>query len=409
MSDDTQQVRNSLGSHARTLWLVGMLHTFTHLYNVALMPLYLPIQRDFGLKSVAPATLLVTIMMFAYYGPSYYLGVLADRHSRKNLLSLGLLINAIGYIGLSQAPNYATAVVCVVAIGLGGCFYHPAATALVAKLCPGSAGRALGLVGIGASAGFFLGPLYAGWRAEASGWRAPILELGFAGLIGTAVFHLLSEDSGSEQAGVKAAQPGTTRQPMVQPGLWWWFLGAAVCFSLRDFAGTFMASLSSLFLQSAHGMNLRHTGFLLSTLYLASAISNPLFGHFSDRARKRWISLTVGLAAVMMFLLPHVAASMVVWVLLIYGFFFLASYPMVEAELMTSVSDAVRGRVFGFFITIGGLVGNISHWLAGLSIRSLGERATKPESYHGLYAIIAVLALLSLLGLPCLQALRKRT
>lgn len=407
MSENAKQMDHSAGGHARTLWLVGMLHTFTHLYNVALMPLYLPIQRDFGLSSVAPATLLVTIMMFAYYGPSYYLGVLADRHSRKNLLSLGLLINAIGYIGLSQAPNYAAAVVCVIAIGFGGCFYHPAATALVAKLCPGNAGRALGLVGIGASAGFFLGPLYAGWRAEASGWRAPVLELGLAGLVGAAVFHLLSEDSGSDQA--RAAAPrAAAAQPMVQPGLWWWFLGAAVCFSLRDFAGTFMASLSSLFLQSAHGMNLRHTGFLLSTLYLASAISNPLFGHFSDKARKRWISLTVGLAAVMMFLLPHVAASTVVWVLLVYGFFFLASYPMVEAELMTSVSDAVRGRVFGFFITIGGLVGNISHWLAGLSVRSLGEQAARPESYHGLYAAIATLALLSLFGLPCLQALRKR-
>jgi hypothetical protein len=27
--------------HTRTLWLTGVLHAFTHLYQVALMPLYL--------------------------------------------------------------------------------------------------------------------------------------------------------------------------------------------------------------------------------------------------------------------------------------------------------------------------------------------------------------------------------
>ena len=35
----------------RTLWLVGMLHVFTHIYNVALLPLYLLIKRDFAFAS----------------------------------------------------------------------------------------------------------------------------------------------------------------------------------------------------------------------------------------------------------------------------------------------------------------------------------------------------------------------
>lgn len=44
------------GTHAnhktRTLWLTGMLHCFTHLYGVALLPLYLLMQRDLKLDSV---------------------------------------------------------------------------------------------------------------------------------------------------------------------------------------------------------------------------------------------------------------------------------------------------------------------------------------------------------------------
>ena len=85
---------------ARTLFLCGVLHAFTHVYQVALLPLYLPIQRDFNLASVGQATLLMTVMMVAYFVPSYGMGILADRISRKKLLTAGLIINGIGFVGL---------------------------------------------------------------------------------------------------------------------------------------------------------------------------------------------------------------------------------------------------------------------------------------------------------------------
>ncbi len=67
----------------RTLWLTGILHGFTHLYQVALLPLYLQIQQDLQLAGVEKATLLVTIMFAAYFIPSYPMGILADKLSRK--------------------------------------------------------------------------------------------------------------------------------------------------------------------------------------------------------------------------------------------------------------------------------------------------------------------------------------
>src|SRR2546426_8846961 len=140
----------------RTLWLVGTLHAFTHLYQVALLPLYLLIQADLKLSSIEQATLLVTVMGLAYFIPSYPLGALADRVSRKKLLAAGLAINAFGFVALSFAPNYGWALASMVVAGFGGSFYHPAATALIARRFPKARGWAFGLVGIGASAGFFL-------------------------------------------------------------------------------------------------------------------------------------------------------------------------------------------------------------------------------------------------------------
>jgi len=94
--------------------------------------------------------------------------------------------------------------------------------------------------------------------------------------------------------------------------------------------------------------------------------------------------------------------------LLVYGFFFMASYPMVEAAVMESVHESVRGRAFGLFITVGGLVGNISHWAVGNWVEQLRGRAVSPASYYPLYGVLSLLVLLSLAALPCLHAIRRR-
>ena len=82
------------GNHrARTLALAAVLHAFTHIYQMALIPLYLPIQKFYGRDTVDDATLLVTAMLIAYFLPSYAMGIFADRFSRKRLLAGGLALN----------------------------------------------------------------------------------------------------------------------------------------------------------------------------------------------------------------------------------------------------------------------------------------------------------------------------
>jgi MFS family permease len=397
----------------RTLWLTGVLHAFTHLYQVALMPLYLLMQRDFKFASVSQATLLLTVMMAACFGPSYPIGVLADRMNRKKLLGFGLALNGLAFAALALAPNYAWALVAVAVAGFGGSFYHPAATAMVARLFPGSTGKALGLVGIGAGVGFFVGPIYAGWRAGVlepalgpAAWRRPVLELGILGIVVAAIFSLLADNEQPAPANERRTVPAGRLFPT--RALWFFFVAYCLAFSVRDFAGASMGSLSSLFLQKARNFDPQWTGLALSGIYVAATISNPLFGSLSDGGRKRWITLALVAAAVMVALFPRVPPHWMIPVLVVYGFFFMASYPMTEAALMESVPDAVRGRVFGLFIMGGGVLGNLSHWAAGVKVKQLGAAGQSVNAYLPIYTGVALLLLASLTGLLCLHAIQRR-
>ncbi|MEQ2010318.1 MAG: MFS transporter [Limisphaerales bacterium] len=407
---------------ARTLWLLGVLHAFTHVYHVALLPLYLPMQRDLKLSSLEQATLPMTVMMLTYYGLSYPLGILADRVSRKKLLGWGLFINALGFVGLALAPSYPLALASVVIAAIGGSCFHPAATALIARLYPEATGRALGLVGIGAGVGFFVGPIYAGWRATQSGdWRTPVMEFGVLGILAAGAFAWLAEEKGAGglqrptaasstlDADCKSPARGAPPLPIFQTStLWLLFLTAAVAFALRDFAGHSMGSLGSLFLQKAHGFTVQEAGVALSVIFLMGVISNPLFGHLSDRGRTRWTAGVMIAAAVVIAAFPHLPRGWLAAALAVYGFFFMGCYPMVEAALMESVPDAVRGRVFGLFITVGGILGNIAHWFAGRWVEHLGAGAAEPARYHDFYLLLAALLLASLPGLLCLREIRNR-
>ena len=392
----------------RTLWLSGVLHAFTHLYQVALLPLYLLIVQDktFAIHTVEQATFLVTVLMLSYFVPAYPVGILADRFSKRKLLALGLIINAVGFVGLALSKSYSQAVVCMIVSGVGGSAFHPAATALIARLFPGSTGKAFGLLGIGASAGFFFGPIYSGWRASISDWRTPVLELGLLGILTAIIFYFLADEEPAHDTTTTTHRP--SEQLFPSPALWLFFIAAAFAFSLRDFTGSSMGSLGSLFLQKAHGLSTEATGGILSMIFIASAISNPLFGGLSDRGVGRWTTLALVIAGIIVASFPHFSPRIAPLVFAVYGFFFMASYPMVEGALMGAVPHHIRGRVFGLFITIGGILGNLAHWAMGAFVRKLGPASAQVESYYGMYWLLAGFLGLSLLGLPCLRALRNR-
>ena len=394
------------GQKKRTLALLTLLHGFTHLYHVALLPLFLRIKDDFNLPTTDEATLLLTVLMFAYYAPSYIAGELSDRFSRKWLLTIGLALNGLGFVLLALAPSYPLAMAAVVLAGLGGTLYHPSGMAMVGDLFHGKGGRAFGIVGIGGGAGFFLGPLYTGWRADMTGdWRAPLLELGLAGIVAAIIFCLLAKRIPRTHN-----TESTTRKPLFPTTATLAVFAVAIfAFGIRDMGGNGVSTLGSLFLQKVHGWDLTKTGFALSLIFLAAIISNPLFGHLSDRGGNRptWIILTLTLGAVVAIFIPRGAADWTIPIFIVHGFFLMACYPMIEALMMEAVDPAVRGRAVGVYLTVSGGAGTVAHWLCGRWVDGMAND-TVSTAYHGYYVLLAALMMVTLAGVAGLEWIRRQ-
>jgi MFS family permease len=70
---------------------------------------------------------------------------------------------------------------------------------------------------------------------------------------------------------------------------------------------------------------------------------------------------------------------------------------------MESVPDRVRGRVFGVFVMVGGLIGSIGPWAMGRVSMGLGAQVADPAAYRPVYILLGVLILSSLVGLALLK------
>jgi len=394
------RIAETEGQRRTTLFLCAVLHAFTHLYPTVLPPLYYQVARDLELSGVWLATLLVSAQSLAYCLAGWPLGFLADRVSRKWLMFWGLAINGAAFVALGLAPSYTVALLCLVIAGLAGGAYHPPATALLTGLYPERQGRAIGLAGMGAGVGFFLGPFYGGLRGEVAGWRAPCLELGLAGLAVAILFALLARDA-----------PAAKKQavPAAGPAFVSYFILLSVGLGLRDFAGTGFTTFAALFLPQAHGFSQRTTGLYLGLMSLSAVAANPFYGAASDgRYRLWWAGGVLLLAGLGGLALPWLPKPLVLLGLLWWGFFLLGSYPITEAAMSEVLPDQIRGRAFGVFLTSSGLLSSAAPWVMGtIKDRAIGA-STDPAAFRPAFAGLALLMLLSvLIGMPLLRWVRR--
>jgi MFS family permease len=370
-----------------TLALCVLLHAFTHAYGVILVPLYLMMTADLHLGGVKAAALIVTVYGVVYNAASFAAGAMADRFDRRVLLGIGLVGNAATILGMGLTRDYPILLLLGVLAGLFGTLYHPAANALVCAHYPKNPGMAIGLLGMGSGLGFFLGPQFAGWRAQHSTWQRPCIELGLVGLVFGIVFIFIAREVGEHHraAGAKLGTRLSRLVVMLSAILGW-----------RDYAGVATMSLASIYLQRACGRSVQQAGLILGLMMLLGMIANPL-GVYLTHGRRRLpaLSIVCVVGGISLATTPFWPAAWVLAPLCAAQTLQLGSYAISDAATLERVSPAVRGRVVGVYLTLAGTLAALSPWCMGFWTDRLGNVADQPSGYVYPFAVLGLMMIVA--------------
>ena len=343
-----------------SLVLCALLHGLNHGLQLMLPPLYLSIRDDLGLDGLGPVMLFGTIYFVTYAASSFPYGFLGDRYSKKRILVFGALLNSIAFLVAAGTKSYAVFVAAMVLGGVGGGAYHPVANALISNLFKGMVGRAFGLIGMGASLGLFLGPFASGSIGEQFGWRMSCLAFGLFGCGVAAAFGLIMPEEG-------AAKTQEAERAILWRSLFVPFLAVIIVYGLRDFCFWGTTYLTPALSQENLGFSKKMAGALIGFMSLTGIVSQPLAGTLSDRlGRRRIIFISLVIGSVTVFFLPYLNSTLIFAGAFVGGFILLGTIPMLDALAAEIAPPSVRGKVFGFIMTFGLMLGALSPYAAGL-------------------------------------------
>ena len=295
---------------------------------------------------------LVSNFVFQY--PS---GWLADRWGRKQVMVLGLFIQAVLSLLYLVISDPILFVVLRFIEGMAAAAILPSARAMIIDIVPAEKqGEAFGIFSAFFSAGFLLGPGLGGLLAT-TGYASAF--------IGAALFRIVaivlvicmiptvrkgtSSTSRNEEAGPAISYRALFTIPLV----------GAYILAFGDYLYLgFDLTLMPLWMHDHLGASVAIIGIAYMGWAIPNIILSPVGGRVADRQRRSLIIAIFGLAQVPIYLLLGLAtmASVVVVLFIIHGCLYAFIQPAVDAHIATSSHSTMRARVQGMYSTFG-LVG----------------------------------------------------
>lgn len=341
--------------------LIALAHFFSHLYILALPPLFPVLAEELGVGAAALGWALAALNLTTILCQPP-LGFLVDRIGAAPILIAGhfLMAGAIAAIGL--APGFPTLVACMVAAGLGNAVYHPADYAILgARVRPERVGRAFAVHTFGGYLGFAAAPVAIVALTGAFGWRTALLLAGGAGLL-VGLVLLAARAALATPPGAARAKgaAGTADRRLLLSGP---VLLALLFFVLLAVGHGGITSFTPVVLERTRGLDLTAANLPLAAFLLASSPGVLLGGWLADRLGRHGLvvaACSLAIAAVALFAAladPPLASLVVLFALAGLAAGIIA--PSRDMLVKAVTPPGASGRVFGFVMVgfnLGGLV-----------------------------------------------------
>jgi len=349
----------------RVIALISAGHFFSHFYLLCLPPLFLFIQKEFGVNYLALGMAMAAYNLIGgvIQAP---VGFLVDRYGARGLLLLGLGVNAaaVGLIGVVDA--YWVLLLLAVVAGIGNSVFHPADYAVLAgAVSEEKVGRAFGIHTFSGFFGGSVAPATMGAMAALWGWRVALVVAGLAGLA-TLLVLMANSRLLVEAAPGRGPAPAATTAPSegVRTGMSLLVAPAMLLFFTLFCALTFTTSGIYAFtingLIDLHGTSYEVANAALTAFLMLSSFGVLLGGFLADRVGRHDLMATVFLGfAAATIVIPVIYDLPSVWLVVVFalsGLAFGTVQPARDMMVRSITPSGEMGKVFGF-LSVGMAVG----------------------------------------------------
>ena len=376
MSVDIRVAATSPGRVTLMLWALTFGAFLTTSSGATRSPFLLDMARDLDTDLMAVANLMAA-MSVTWGIASLVAGTASDRLGRKAILTGAIVLVGAAMGGIGLADSYLTAVLCVLAGGIGGGSFMGTVFATVSDhVQPARRGSALGWVMTGQSLSLVLGVPLATLIGAQAGWRGA--HLTFAGLtmlVGLMML-LLVPRRGVYQATAREAAAAAPLKTILTPRILALLTSGTterVCFAA-------MSVYLATFLIATYNVPLGGLAVALLLVTLGNLVGNMLGGQLADRVRSRELLYGASLVATALIALPLLLWTPSLEISIGLGFAYTLANAIGRPAFMAALSavpEAVRGTVLGLnvsFASVGWIAAAaFGGWLiAGSGYGSLG-------------------------------------
>ena len=345
------------------LLLTGL--NFLNYIDRSVLPAVQPLIQKELHRSDADMGLLTSVFFFFYMCTAPFMGVLADRYSRRWIVIAGAMVWSGATLLTAVTYDYTSLLVRHTIVGVGEASFVTIAPALIADLFPEHRrGRMLAVFYLGIPVGTACGYILGGYMGPHYGWRAPFFVAALPGfLLALALVFLPEPARGSTDSLAPTPERSTFLGLFRNPAYWSGSLGMAMLtFSLGG-----LSVWMPTFLSRVRGLPLAQANLVFGGITAFDGIVATLTGGWlGDRLLRRFRGayyLVSGagmlLSLPFMVLAIYSPGKIMVPAILIATFFLLLNTGPLNAAIINSVAGPIRSTAIALNLFVIHILGDV--------------------------------------------------
>lgn len=316
------------------------------------------IKREFHPSDTALGAL-TTVFFIFYMCSAPAIGFLADRKSRKTIITIGAIVWSGATLLTAATYNFTTLLVRHTVVGVGEATFSLIAPAYIADLFPEERrGRILSLFYLATPMGAALGYIVGGALGTSHGWRSPFYVCAIPGFIVAIAFYFGGAEParGEREIALHSIERTTFRGLLRNPAFWTATLGLA----MWTFAVGGISTWMPTFLEREKGIPLDRANYYFGLVTVIDGLAGTAVGGWiGDRWLRRSRGAYYGVSAISVLLaIPGALYAFYGNPAWIFPSFFIAEFFLflntgpINAAIVNSVAAPIRATAIGLNLFI---------------------------------------------------------